>query len=364
MRSKFLILLSIGFFHLGTELLPQTYFSTSLESYYDDNIYNNYLNVSDFVYNFSGELGYDIESDRNNFELYYLGIYNHFNSESDKSSLIHKTGIVNTFLFSEDDNPLNVGANYILRDYSGDFDIYDFNQVSVYANFMYSLSQTDKLQLGVIGNRIEYENFSLFSHYQLKAFLRSINNFKSKTSLITGVEIDQKNYIEKLQQQGLVDIVLQAKLYLQLGQSITDELGLSSYIFVRKNIESGNRYFGDEEFVYYEEEIFNDLYSNEGVETGLSFSYLFTPSILGKIGGKYEIRNYTDLPAADVNGNSLEEFRQDNQFSIGASVEFGLSYIIDGLFLSMNYNFITNSSNDYYYDYTNSIYAIGLGFDF
>jgi hypothetical protein len=54
----------------------------------------------------------------------------------------------------------------------------------------------------------------------------------------------------------------------------------------------------------------------------------------------------------------------DDQFSVGASLEFGLSEIISGLYFSLNYNYIKNISNDYYYDYTNQIYAITLGFDF
>ena len=106
------------------------------------------------------------------------------------------------------------------------------------------------------------------------------------------------------------------------------------------------------------------MYSNEGIETGLTLSYLFLPNIMGKIAGRYEIRNYTDLPAADEEGNDLEELRQDDQFSVGASMEFGLGEIISGLYLVLNYNYIKNNSNDYYYDFTNQIYAVTLGFDF
>jgi hypothetical protein len=116
--------------------------------------------------------------------------------------------------------------------------------------------------------------------------------------------------------------------------------------------------------MYYEEELFNDIYSNEGIETGVTLSYLFVPNIMGRLAGVYEIRNYTDLPAADEDGNDLNELRKDDQFTVGASLEFGLSEILNGLYLSLNYNFIKNSSNDYYYDYTNQIYAITLGFDF
>jgi len=365
MKRNYYLLFIVLFFSLFTfNVYSQFYFSTSLEGYYDDNIFNNYLNSSDFINAFSGELGYDFETSQNNFELYYIGFINRYYKFPDKSSVIHKVGAVNTFLFSDNDNPLNVGLNFATRINREDYYIYDFNQISAYANYMHSLSENNKIQLGVIGNRINYENFTLFSHYQLKAFLRSINSFESRTSLSAAAEIDQKSYVEKYKSQGLTDEIMQAKLYLQLGQGITDDLGLSGFVFFRKNLVSGNRYFSSNEYVYYEEELFNDLYSNDGVETGVTLSYLFLPNIIGKIAGRYEARNYTDLPAADENGNDLNELREDNQYSIGASLEFGLSRIVSGLFFSLNYNYIKNNSNDYYYDYANQIYAITLGFDF
>ena len=360
--SLYLLVLLIAVFGFNSQ--AQFYLTADVEGYYDDNIFNNYLNESDFINAFTGELGYDFESEQNNFEIYYTVFFNRYYEYADKSTTIHKFGAVNTYLFSENDNPFNVGINYAVRINQADYYIYDFNQISAYANYMHSISESNKIQLGVISNKIDYENFSLFSHYQLKAFLRSINSFESQTSLTAAAEIDQKIYIEKMQSQGLADEVLQAKLYLQLGQGITDDLGLSAYAFFRNNLSGGNRYFNTTDYIYYEEELFNDIYSNEGVETGLTLSYLFLPNIMGKISGRYEIRNYTDLPAADQEGNDLNELRQDNQYSAGASLEFGLSEILSGLYLSLNYNYIKNISNDYYYDYNNQIYAITLGFDF
>ena len=363
-KISFLRLLALLIAVFSFSAQAQLYLTADVEGYYDDNIFNNYLNESDFINAFGGELGYDFESEQNNFEIYYIGFFNRYYNYTDKSTVIHKAGLVDTYLFSENDNPLNAGINYTVRINKEDYYIYDFNQVSAYANYMHSISESNKIQLGVIGNRVDYENFSLFSHYQLKAFLKSINSFESRTSLTVAAEIDQKIYIEKMQSQGLTDEVLQAKLYLQLGQGITDDLGLSAYAFFRNNLSGGNRYFNTTDYIYYEEELFNDIYSNEGIETGLTLSYLFLPNIMGKISGRYEIRNYTDLPAADKNGNELDEMRQDNQYSVGASLEFGLSEILSVLYLSLNYNYIKNISNDYYYDYNNQVYAITLGFDF
>ena len=357
---RFIFILLV--FHSSS--IAQIYFSTSVDSYFDDNIFNNYQQESDFVNIFSGEIGYDFETESNNIEVYYIGSFNRFNTFADKSAQFHKVGLVNTYLFSENGNPFNVGINYSSRINREGYYIYDYDRLSLYANYLHSLSETDRIQAGIIANRVIYQNFSLFSHYQLKGFIRSVNNFESRTSVIVGAEIDQKLYLDKLGLDDLTDRILQAKLHFQVGQGITDDFGISAYVFLRKNIESGNRYFNSNDFVYYEEEIFNDIYSNEGTETGLSFSYLISPVILAKIAGKYEIRNYTNLPAALEDGSELNELRSDKQLSLGAFIELSLSSIMSGLSLSTSYNFISNGSNDYYYDYENNVFSITLGFDF
>ena len=91
-------------------------FYTGYDGYYDDNIYNNYLAVTDFVSSFSFGAGYDIESGSNNLNLYYDGNLTRFNENVFKSSATHKAGIVNTY-FVGDGNPLNIGANYSWRSY-------------------------------------------------------------------------------------------------------------------------------------------------------------------------------------------------------------------------------------------------------
>ena len=48
-------------------------FYTDVSSYYDDNIFNNYLAESDFIHSFSLGTEFDVESETNNLNLYYDG---------------------------------------------------------------------------------------------------------------------------------------------------------------------------------------------------------------------------------------------------------------------------------------------------
>ena len=62
-------------------------FYTGFDGYYDDNIYNNYLGISDFVNSISFGTSYDIESTSNNLNVYYDGNFTYFNENVFKSSL-------------------------------------------------------------------------------------------------------------------------------------------------------------------------------------------------------------------------------------------------------------------------------------
>ncbi len=364
MNRRFIICTGTLIFLFAENLFSQFYFGTSFENYFDDNIYNNYSNVSDFVNNFSGEGGYDFESEQNNFELYYSGNYIYFNKNISKTSSFHKFGMVETYLFAEEDNPLNMGVNYSFRSNREEFSVYDYGQLTTYINYMHSISEADKLQGGLIFNKVDYKNYSLFSYYEYKFFAKSIFSFETGTSLIIGAELDLKKYSQKINDPEMAETVTQSKFLLQSGQSLTDELGISAYLLYRKNLKSGNRFFNIDEFVYYEEEIFNDVYSNEGYETGLSLTYLFSSTVTGKLEGKYQAKNYFNLPAATADGTEMDLTRKDNLYAAGVSFEINLNTLINGSALYLNYNFLLNESNDYYYDHSNQLFSFGFGWDF
>ncbi len=116
---------------------------TDYQGIYDDNIFNNSQQISDFINSFSLGSAYNIESEFNNLQFYYEGSWNYFKTTTSKSFNSHRIGLVETYLFSEDDNPLNAGINYSFRNNKDEFEVYNFNQISVYINYRYSISGTD-----------------------------------------------------------------------------------------------------------------------------------------------------------------------------------------------------------------------------
>lgn len=338
---------------------------TYYQGIYDDNIFNNADQISDFINAFSFGSAYNFESEVNNLQLYYEGSLNYFQTTTSKSFNAHRFGIVETHLFSFDDNPLNAGLNISIRNNKDEFELYNFQQISAYINYRHSISETNFILPGYIFNKNSYKNFTLFSHNEHKLFLTWISNFETKTSLSLNAELNLKQYSEVYDFDGYLNEATQIKFLMNVGQSLGEKTGMNGYVVVRRNLSDGSRYLiGSDSLVYYEEEIFNDIYSYDGIETGLGLKHYFTPGIELSLEGKYLIRNYSSLPAVASSGEELSYLREDNQFGLGVGFAFDLSGFIKGLSLSTTWNYFKNNSNDYYYKYSNQMISASLDFDF
>ena len=360
-RFSTILILSILFF---TSAKAQFNFYTYYQGIYDDNIFNTSDKVSDFINSLSFGTAYNFESEFNNVQIYYEGSLIYFKTTTSKSFDAHRIGLVETHLFSIDDNPLNAGINYSFRNNEDEYEVYDFDQISAYINYRQSVSETDFILPGYIFNKNTYNNFTLYSHNEHRVFLTWISNFETQTSLTLNAEYLYKNYLEKYDYEDYLNESSLLKFRINVGQSLGELTGLSAYAIYQKNLSDGSRYLISDSLIYYEEEIFNDIYSYDGIEAGLGFKHYFNEDIELSLEAKYLIRNYSSLPAADKNGTELDYLREDKQFGFGAGLSFDLSNVINGLSLSTAWNYYKNNSNDYYYKYSNQMISVSLGYDF
>ena len=358
---------SICFFLSGAlsySAFPQLSLSTRFENYYDDNIYNNFEKTSDLVHSGSLEAGYNVESEKNNFQLYYTGNVTYFTENIFKSSNSHKFGLVNTLFVSEDENPINAGINFALRNNRDELSVYDLSQLSAYANYRHFLNETDYLLGGYTFFYNDYKNFDSFTHFEHRLFLKYSSTFSTMTMITIGTETDFKLYKLRYNSPGIADNISQWKSYIQLAQNITESTGISGYFLYRKNLTTGNRYITYTDYIYYEEEIFNDAYSNDGIEAGTSVTQLITGNIALKGELVYTQRKFNNLPIALRDGTETDILRSDNYYALGAEIMFDLQSITQGLGLSLSYNYLVNNSNDYFYKYDNHLSSVTLEWGF
>ena len=354
-------------FFLLLILFSQSYaqfsFYTDVNSYFDDNIFNNYLAEQDFINSFSLGSAFDIESEYNNLSTYYDGNFTFFNEYNQKSSNLHKVGIVNTYFVNEE-NPLNIGVNLSVRNYRDDYNIYDWQTISAYANYRHLTGENDFILAGYIFGRTKYNNLDIFSYNEHKGLIKLQFAFETKTTVLISGEAGYKDYMQQLNQSDFTNNIWQASSFLRVAQSLGENTGMSLFTGIRKNFKDGTRYLNNNDYYYFEEELLNDQYSSDGFEGGTRITQLLTPIMILSGFVNYAQNNYTNLTAADLEGNSLGDFREDKRLSFGVKLEINLVSILPGLFGDVNWNFIRNNSNDPFYDYNNQIFSAGLEFNF
>ncbi|MCX8009649.1 MAG: surface lipoprotein assembly modifier, partial [Ignavibacteria bacterium] len=141
-----------------------------------------------------------------------------------------------------------------------------------------------------------------------------------------------------------------------------ENTGLSGYFTYRKNLNKGTRYSSINDYILYEEDVFNDLYSNDGYELGFSITQLLPLSMVGKLELKYESKNFDGMYVYDLNGEPFNSYRKDNNVGLGIELEKNLSSLINGLSMKVNYNYIINQSNDRFYKYNNNLFSITVNY--
>lgn len=356
------ILLSVFLF--SSEIFSQFNLYSSYQLIYDDNIYNNYRNTSDWINNFQLGTAFNFESDVNNLQIYYEGVLGDYKTNKSKSFNSHKIGLVNTHLFSDDFNPLNIGVNYAFRNNRDEFTLYDFRQISAYANYRQTIMESNFLLAGYIFQRNEYLNFNVFSNYEHKTFLKWISNFETQTSLMIATEFNYKSYIDKYKFENYANEGSFIKLHLNIGQSLSENTGANVFLIYRKNLSDKSRYVVNDSLIYYEEEIFNDLYAFNSLDAGVGFTQIIGDKLKLSTELRYSGRYFTTLYAADLNGVELNDLRKDDQLSLGFGLEYDMGEILDGLILSTTFNYLRNKSNDSFYDYSNNIFSFSVDYGF
>lgn len=355
-----LLILPLLMFVISPNSTAQISLEAYTENYYDDNIYNNSYKVEDFVNSFSLNSGYNFESEYNNLQFYYMGNISYYQKNIFKTSNSHKVGVVNTYLFSEYDNPMNIGVNYTWRNNRETFVIFDFDQLSAYANYRQSVTDNKYLIFGYVFNKNNYKNFDVFSHYEHKSFIKGIFSFETQTTLMLEVKYNLKKYIESYSSTSIANQNSQLGLSAGISQSIDTYTGISGYAAYKKNLTDGTRYISSNDFLFYEEEIFNDLYSNDGHDLGISLTRYLSHTILAKADFIYSKRNYSNIPVPDAEGYDTDILRKDDQMAGAFAIEFYLNSMIRGMSLELSWNYIYNKSNDTFYNYDNNLFSVGL----
>lgn len=372
-KNLIIILLTLFFSNIN---FAQWTFGISTDQEYNSNPFRTPLATKTFI----SSIDFGLENELNNFSLGYYGSYVNFSEVADRNFYWHQFAIWKDFengtlgLYAE--KRIN-GNLYNYFDYSNYTAYYlqKFNLADFYVSMNPHISLT------------KYDNISILDNLKGSLALSVNHGFETETTLIIGGTFNYKKYLDPTQSGTFtyinesnqlvtekytdqnVSSITQILSYIRVAQSLGDRTGLAAQ-FTNRSIINGfanqvkelNMIYGDES------EIFDDPVNHEGNSIAVELTKIFGEDWTFKLG--YYINNKF-YPSQGVY-NSLSQYntqimRTDiqNIFNISLRKSFALNEAeTTSLSLKLNYEYINNKSNSYWFNYNGNSFNLGLSLEF
>ncbi len=394
-----LILMMVGWHSASA----QTRFSISQVTGYDENIFRNYLEASDWVNQTAVNFQQILQVGKLPLRLNYSGDLNLFYHYSDRLSHAHEAGLELVLNLSKQLR-CQFGAAGQLRKFSPDFEIYDYQTLAAYAQLDVQNWQATPIQMGYRFRQRDYQNLSELSYQEHYGFFQIKHFFPTRTTFIGELNFGRKKYTN-LQTAAKTVVVtpktpskgwgkrygrgssmmpsdtsmvaynmtaLQAQrvsLSLKLAQSLFFKTGVSFEYVRQLKPENNVRYLTGMDYSYSkDDELYDDPYAYSSHEGEVTLTQILPWQSTLKIYASWANKNYLYTIAPDSSPGQIQtnEKRNDQQKLFGMSfqknvkINRGLRSI--GFYASANY--LINASNDRYFDFDGIFVQSGFEFIF
>ncbi|MCA9742747.1 hypothetical protein KC734_14515 [candidate division KSB1 bacterium] len=392
MRSKRRVL-ALFWMLLPTIGSAQLQSTISLTTSLDGNAYRNYAQTADVISQANLDLSKAWLASKWSGQFYYDGYLNHFADNSSRTFSFHQIGLASQRSLGSGSGLLSLGARMSFRLDGADYEIYDFSEFAAYSNLKLPVSGLGILYAGYQVRNRSYTNLQELSNWEHIVFTRLNFSLPSRTTFIFSSELGYKNYVSqvvaeerapvddssrggRLRGNGSYFVYTEidnpsAKQWVnsvRVSQSLFEKIGLSGYLRNRSNFGGDGRFLSGLETGYFtEDELYDDRYGYESIETGAMLSTLLPRGIMLRLGYDHYSKDYQRL-ALDLEGESLvgDVLRVDTRQQAWGSLEktFRLSQFSKDLKLYLEYLFIQNKSNDLYYDFSAGVGTLGVEVSF
>ena len=391
---RLLILMIFGW----SGVTAQTRLSVSQNAAYDQNIFRNYLEASDWVSQTTLNLQHTFQFGKLPIRLNYTGDLNLFYYFTDRLSHTHQPG-VESFLHINKNLRCNFGAAFQWRKFKPDFDFYDSQTLAAYVQLRWDNWQTTPIQLGYRFRNRDFKNLSELSYQEHHGFFQVKHFFPTQTTVIGELNFGQKKYTNL---QAVEEVIIvtpkipgkgrgqsrgrgmssdtsivaynmsalnaqQMSFSFKLAQSIFLKTGMSVEYIKRLTPANNIRYLTGIEYSYSkDDELYDDPYSygSDGLE--LTITQVLPWQSTLKIYANLTDKKYLYSIASDstVSQTLIKEKRGDRQQVIGLNFQknFKIKKMLKNLSFQASANYIANRSNDRYFDFAG--FFVHSGFEF
>jgi hypothetical protein len=402
-NNIFLLILLSWIFLAGHQVTAQTRFSVSQITVYDQNIFRNYLEASDWVNQTSLDFQYNFQLHKIPVRFDYTGDLNLFYYYNDRLSHSHQASL-ESFLTLNKNFVCNLGTAFQLRKFKPDFNFYDYQTALAYIQFRWDAWQSTPMSLGYRFRNRDYANLTQLSYREHHGFFQIKHFFPTRTTFIAELNWGQKVYTNPQTVEQVVIVTpknsgkgrgqshgrghqmmpsdtsivaynmtaLKAEqwhLSLKFAQSIFLKTGMSIE-YIRQSAPANNiRYLTGLEYSYSkDDELYDDPYSYSSNELEFTITQMLPWSSSLKIYANLLDKKYLYWIGTDstLSLNQADEKRNDQQNLFGLILQknFKLNKNLKNLSFYISVNYLSNQSNDLYFDFKGIFVHSGFEFLF
>ena len=316
----------------------------------------------------------------------YTGNYTFFSNFSERNYYWHQAALFSTW------ENTRAGVYFDQRLNSADYSIYDYYSLTAYLNHSFTWNTVN---MYFAGNAVlnTYSELSDLDNYELHSTLRLNKSFQTRTTLIGGIGIHYKSYtttytfVDTLNyyHSGMgpggntmdseariqnVEVeaptVSQIQYWMRIAQSLADNSGLALQYNARLSLSGSTRYLAGLPYEYFDEsDIFDDPMGYELQSLGLEFTQLLQPSLTMKASVYAGQKEYTSqgiyLDELNFDESTL---RSDQYMTARLGLIKNVSLGNTGLSFLLEYQWLQNESNSFWYNYTNHYTNFSISFSF
>ena len=376
---------------LSQQLVAQIDVEAGSTTSYDDNIYLTPDKISDAIEDVEFKLGYFIKPhpQKSVFNLYNHSEYIAYLSYGEKNIFLNNLGAAYVHAIGKNKNvKLYTGGNWFLRKNKSEYNYYDYNQIYMYNNWQFRINKT----FLKIGYNFRYRNYAYLtdlSNAQHYVFVQFNHSFKTRTSIIMESDFGYKAFkgIETYSnitvpsgghgrrmpaQQTVTETVTPTMSHIillaRVAQSITKKIGIFVQYKRQISLTDQTDYINFDSYSQ-NDELFDEpfSYSSSGFSSKLTF--LLPKAYKMELSGYYTSKNYISERAyiSEDDTEGLGDIREDTKK--GANFRFSKTFSpkskhIQSVKTFLNYNYINNQSNSYWYNYNDNTISFGLSIQF
>jgi hypothetical protein len=345
----------------------------------DDNAFKNREAYDEWINNSSIYIGHRFAGKTIQLQGYYSADVLNYANNTDLNNYANQFGVTSHFYF--DDYMLHIGAYVKLHNYKEQYIYYEVDRYYINCNLQYDPDLANFYSFGLAINKDKYKEFQDLDNLSYRLYGKYQHFFQSKLSITAEAGLGVKNYINQSEIQFFgpgnarnpfaryrEDPVKAAQFSLSfnVGKSITPRTGMNLGLGGRWFIGDPIMAYSDGIYYYTENDLYDDPYSFQNSYVSLQITRQFAVGFQGKLGVKFQKKDYAGTPALDENGDLTGETRQDtrDEYFIMITKKFVTGWSVAESFdLFINLMYRNNPSNDPYYKFEDHIVLMGFAVD-